>query len=249
MENISPTTSFRRGAIEPMVCLREGWALIQDQYWIFVGMSLVAMLLGSFVPLGILLGPMMCGIYLAIFKRRRGEPVEFGILFKGFDYFGESVIASLIHYIPLMVIIIAFYVFFYGGFILIMVSQGGSEPDPASLFGFLVVMIVAVLVLIVVILLISLVFTFSYPLIVDRRLSGLEAVKLSARASLANFWSLFALLLLNGLLASAGALLCYVGIFLAFPVTFAAIAKAYEQVFGLDAVKAPNLPPPPPSFN
>jgi uncharacterized membrane protein len=248
MENISPTSSFKRGAIEPMVCLREGWDLIKDQYWLFVGMSLVAMLLGSFVPLGILLGPLMCGIYLAIFKLRRGERVEFGMLFKGFDYFGESVIASLIHYIPVMIVIIAFYVVFYGGFFLIMVSQGGREPDPASLFIFLAIMIVAVLVLMLAIILVSLVFTFSYPLIVDRKLSGLEAVKLSARASLANFWPLLGLLLLNGLLSFAGALLCYVGMFLAFPVTFAAIAKAYEQVFGLDAVKAPNLPPPPPSF-
>ena len=43
-------------------------------------------------------------------------------------------------------------------------------------------------------------FAFAYPLIVDRRLSGVNAVKLSFKAGMANFWRLFGLLMLNGLL-------------------------------------------------
>jgi hypothetical protein len=30
-------TEFRRGAIAPMECIKEGWALIKDQYWLFLG--------------------------------------------------------------------------------------------------------------------------------------------------------------------------------------------------------------------
>jgi len=57
------------------------------------------------------------------------------------------------------------------------------------------------------------------------------------------------LLLLNGLFSFLGVLLCYVGVFLVLPITFAAIATAYEQVFGLAAGEAqPYLPPPPPTF-
>lgn len=220
---------------------------MRDQYWLFVGMSLVAIILGSLVPFGIMFGPMMCGIYLSIFQRRRGQTVDFGALFKGFDYFGESIIATLLHYVPMVMIIIPFYIVLYGGLFFIMPRQGG-EPDPARLFGFFAVLIVVGLVMIVVIILISVVFTFSYPLIVDRKLSGLDAVKLSARAALANFWPLLGLLLLNGLIAFAGVLLCYVGVFLALPVTFAAIATAYEQIFGLGEVQSAMLPPPPPSF-
>src|SRR3990172_4452260 len=96
--------SFNRNAVEPLRCIREGWALIKDQYWLFVGMSVVGLLIGSVVPFGILLGPMMCGIYLSLFQRRRGGPVEFGNLFKGFDYFGESIVATLLHMIPVFVI-------------------------------------------------------------------------------------------------------------------------------------------------
>jgi hypothetical protein len=247
MQNLSPTTPFRRGAVQPVVCLKKGWNLIRDHYWLFFGMSFVAMFLGSFVPFGIILGPLMCGIYLSLFQLRRGQRVEFANLFKGFDYFGESIIATLIHYVPMVIIILPFYIVLYGGMFLMMPRQGG-EPDPASFFGFFAVMLVVVLIMMVLILLISVIFTFSYPLIVDRKVSGIDAVKLSARAALANFGPLLGLLLLNGLITVAGILLCFVGMYLAFPITFAAIAVAYEQVFGLGEVQAPNLPPPPPIF-
>lgn len=242
-------TPFKRGAVQPMVCLKSGWALIKDQYWLFVGMSAVAILLGSVVPFGILMGPMMCGIYLSLFQLRRGRPVEFGNLFKGFDYFGESIIATLFHMIPIVVILVPFYIIFYVGLFLVMPrGSQGNEPYPASLLGFFAVMMVFAIVMMALMIIISIIFTFAYPLIVDRRLSGIEAVKLSARAALGNFWPLLGLLLLNGVIAFAGVLLCYVGVLLALPVTFAAIGMAYEQVFDLGEMQSP-LPPPPPVFS
>jgi hypothetical protein len=43
---------------------------------------------------------------------------------------------------------------------------------------------------------------------------------------------------------------CYVGMILVFPISYAAIATAYEQVFGLANPNEnfANLPPPPPVF-
>jgi uncharacterized membrane protein len=246
MQNLSPATPFRRGVVQPIYCIKTGWGLLRDQYWLFVGMAAVAILLGSLVPFGIILGSMMCGIYMALFRRRRGEIVEFGILFKGFDYFGESIVATLIHYVPIVMVIVPFYIVLYGG--LFLITQQGGEPNSSAVFGFFAVILVLVLIMMVLIILISVIFTFSYPLIVDRKLSGLDAVKMSARGALANFWPLLGLLFLNGLLGFAGVLLCYVGVFLALPVGFAAIGVAYEQVFGLGEVQGPNLPPPPPSF-
>jgi uncharacterized membrane protein len=246
MQNLSPATPFRRGVVQPISCIKIGWGLLRDQYWLFVGMAAVAILLGSLVPFGIILGPMMCGIYMALFRRRRGEIVEFGILFKGFDYFGESIVATLIHYVPIVMVIVPFYIVLYGG--LFLITQQGGEPNSSAVFGFFAVILVLVLIMMVLIILISVIFTFSYPLIVDRKLSGLDAVKMSARGALANFWPLLGLLFLNGLLGFGGVLLCYVGVFLALPVGFAAIGVAYEQVFGLGEVQGPNLPPPPPSF-
>jgi hypothetical protein len=247
MPNFSPPAPFKRGVVQPIYCIKTGWSQIRDQYWLFVGMAFVGFLLGSLVPFGIVLGPMMCGIYLALFRNRRGEPIEFGVLFKGFDYFGESIVATLIHYVPMVVIIVPFYIVLYGGLFLIMPRQGG-EPDPSALFTWFAVLGVLGLVMIVLITLLSVMFMFSYPLIVVRKMSGMDAVKLSAKAAMANFWSLLGLLLLNGLMGFAGLLLCCVGLFLVLPISFAAIVVAYEQVFGLEEGQGPILPPPPPSF-
>jgi len=238
---------FRRKAVEPVACIKAGWNLIRNQYWLFVGIAVVGILVGSVVPFGILLGPMMCGIYLALFKTRRGQPIEFGDLFKGFDYFSDSLIATLLHLVPILVVFVPSYIVFYIALFMMMPRNG--EPDPGAMFGFFGLFAVFWLVMMVLLILVSVGFTFAYPLIVDRRLSGLSAVKLSIKAGMANFWQLLGMLLLNGLVTFVGVLFCYVGAFLVLPVTFAAIVTAYEQVFGLaDGAVQPNLPPPPPTF-
>lgn len=238
---------FRRKAVEPVVCIKAGWNLIKDQYWLFVGITAVGILISIVVPFGILSGPMMCGIYLALFKTKRGQPIEFGDLFKGFDYFGESLIATLLHLIPILVVFVPSYIIFYIGLFLMMPRNG--QADPGAFFAFFGLFAVFWLVMMVLLILVSVGFTFAYPLIVDRRLSGLNAVKLSIKAGMANFWQLLGMLLLNGLVSFVGLLFCYVGALFVLPITFAAIATAYEQVFGLAVGDAqPNLPPPPPTF-
>lgn len=238
---------FKRNAVEPVECIKTGWNLIKQQYWLFVGMTVVGVLIGSVVPLGILMGPMMCGIYLALFQTRRGQPIEFGLLFKGFDYFGDAVVATLLHMIPIVIVVVPAYLFMYIGMFAMVGVSGRGEPNPGALMGFMGFMLVMWLVIMVLLIVLSVVFTFAYPLIVDRKLSGLNAVKLSVRAALGNFWRLLGMLLLSGLISLVGVLLCYVGVFFVMPISFAAIATAYEQVFGLGEAQ-PHLPPPPPSF-
>ena len=77
----------------------------------------------------------------------------------------------------------------------------------------------------------SILTAFAYPLIVDRRLPGFEALVLGFRAGLANFWGLFGLFFLSFLLGCAGMCFCYVGALLVTPLSFAAQAVAYRQVF------------------
>ena len=247
---MTPEIPFQRNAVDPIQCIKDGWALIKDQYWLFVGMCLVALLIGSAVPLGILLGPMMCGIYLTFFKRRRGEPIEFGTLFKGFDYFGPSVVATLLHILPILAIIIPAYIFFYVSIIVTSVATQGQEPNPAAMLGMFAMFGIFWLVAFFIIIIISIGFTFAYPLIVDRKMQGFDAVKLSFKAAMANFWRLLGMSIVTGLLSLIGIMFCYVGLFLVLPIAYGSIAAAYERVFGLsDPSQFPsNLPPPPPSF-
>lgn len=238
---------FKRNAVQPIECIKAGWELIRSQYWLFVGMTVVGILIGILAPLGILMGPMMCGIYLALFQTRRGQPIEFGLLFKGFDYFGDAVIATLLHMIPIVIVMVPAYILYIVGMFGMMATSQNGEPDPGAMLGFFAVFGVVFLVIMLLMIVLSVVFTFAYPLIVDRRLKGFDAVKLSIRAGFANFWRLLGMMLLTGLLTFFGVLFCYIGAFLVLPISFAAIAAAYEQVFGLSEVQS-NLPPPPPSF-
>lgn len=245
----TPQLEFRRNAVQPVQCIKDAWALIKDQYWLFVGICAVGLLVASAVPLGILMGPMMCGIYMIFFKRMRNEPFEFGLLFKGFDFFGPSLVATLLHVIPIMAIVIPAYFIFYFGFVFSIVAQG-NEPNPAIMLTLMGLFAIFWLVMIVIIIFISIGFTFSYTLIVDRKLQAMDAIKLSFKAAMANFWRILGMTLLTGLLTFAGLLLCYVGAFLVFPLQYGAIAVAYERVFGLSdpTQMVTNLPPPPPSF-
>lgn len=247
---MTPEIPFRRNVVQPVECVKAGWALIKDQYWLFVGICVVGILIGSAVPLGILMGPMMCGMYLTFFKKRRGEPIEFGTLFKGFDFFGPSVVATLIHVVPILVIVIPAYFVFYIGIILSIATQDPNNPSPVAALGMFIMFSIFILVMMIVVTVISVGFMFSYPLIADRKLAGLDAVKLSFRAAMANFWRLLGMALLTTFMSIGGVLLCYIGVFLVFPISYAAIAVAYEQVFGLagrDEAKS-DLPPPPPTF-
>ena len=245
----TPEIEFRRNAVQPVQCIKDAWALIKDQYWLFVGICAVGLLVASAVPMGILMGPMMCGIYMIFFKRMRNEPFEFGLLFKGFDFFGPSLVATLLHLVPIMIIVVPSYIIFYFGFVFSIIAQG-NEPNPAVMLGVMGMFAVFWFVMIILIIFISIGFTFSYTLIVDRKLPAMDAIKLSFKAAMANFWGILGMTLLTGLLTFAGLLLCYVGAFLVFPIQYAAIAVAYERVFGLSdpTQVVSNLPPPPPSF-
>lgn len=228
--------TYNRGVVKPLECLRAGWNLIKDQYWLFLGITAVGILIGSFGPMAILLGPMMCGIYLCLLARMRGERVSFELLFKGFDYFMQSLIASLIQAIPALILMLPTYAIF---FILIMNKTDnrrgrggrGSPVDPSELYPIFIGMFVVMMGVVLIASLIGALFIFAYPLIVDRRLKALDALRLSLKAVMANLGGVLGLVALGMLLGFVGLLFCYVGAFLVMPITFASWAVAYRQVF------------------
>jgi len=242
---MNPNTSdFNIGVVAPFECLKEGWAVIKDRYWLFLGLALVAMLIGGAVPI-VLIGPMMCGLYLCLFAQMRGQPVEFGDLFKGFDYFVQGPVAAAIQTVPLLIVLVPAYAIIFAFSIATMPHDrsAGEQGPPA---GFFIGMMVFVLIMMVVSLAIHLLFVFAYPLIVDRKLSGWDAIKLSARASTKNLGGMLGLILLNFLLGLLGVLACYVGVFFVMPISFAGYAAAYRRIFP-DLAPSIVSPPPPPA--
>src|SRR5437660_12497702 len=99
---MTPDTSFNYGLVSPVECLKAGWAAINDRSWLFVGITLVATLLGGAVPI-VLIGPMMSGLYICLLASLRAQPIEFGLLLKVFDHFLPGLAAAATQTVPIPV--------------------------------------------------------------------------------------------------------------------------------------------------
>ena len=217
--------TVQRGVISPIQCYQEGWELIKDEYWVIFAASAVGMLLGSIVPFGILLGPMMCGIYLIMLRRMRGETVLVDHLFKGFEWFGPSLVTFLLTLVAVMVMFVPV------GIVVAVAAVAGHAvggEEAAALAGVLIgsLGLFAVMGL-------GTLFTFAYPLIVEHDLDAMDALKLSAQGGMANLPGLVGLFLLNIALSLVGTCFFLVGSYLVMPLSFAALAVAYKKVYGL----------------
>jgi len=208
-------------SIDPIGLYKRSFAMIGDQYWLFVGITLVGMILGSLVPFGIILGPMIVGIYLCFIDRERGQKVEFGTLFKGFDLFTNALIAvlmmigiSLVALIPVVILAV-----------IAMVATNGSGLEIPILLMFY-------LMLLVVLLLVQLPFLFVFQLIADRGLTGPQALSLSFKAVKANLVGCIVLVFVVGLFSMLASIACYFPVFLLMPISFGALFLAYRDMFG-----------------
>jgi uncharacterized membrane protein len=79
----------------------------KDNTEIFFGVLIIGGLIivaGSCIPLSPLLPPMICGIYLCLFSMMNRQPFNSSTLFKGFDFFGQSFLASLVVTISIFVL-------------------------------------------------------------------------------------------------------------------------------------------------
>jgi hypothetical protein len=73
---------------------------------------------------------------------------------------------------------------------------------------------------------------FTLPLVIDKRLSFWEAMELSRKTVTRQWWILFALFLVSGLISVVGVIACCVGVFATVPIGIAAILYAYEDILG-----------------
>ena len=227
---------FRTGRVSSREMFSEARALMSGHFWIMVGICLLGLIVGGVAPFGVLMGPMMCGIFMCWFAIMRNEKPTFSLLFEGFDVFMESLVATLIQLgISMLTMVLAFVVMAVGGVALLAVAgAGGGQPggNAGAAMGLLTIGIFLFYGLIIgVSILVAALFAFTWPLIVDYRLSGLEAVKLSARAAWANLGNVFRLMILNVVVVAVAAVFCYLPVFLVFPIVFGSQAVLYRRIF------------------
>lgn len=245
--------TFNSSSVRPFECLSGGWQLIKDQYFLFVGMFLVIVILVTCIPFtGIIYGAWMIGIYYALLGRMRGEAASFNAIGKGFGFFSQGFVIALLSGLPFALVSVAVKLMELR-FDQIQKTYPGETPVPPEVlteqFTWLALLVLAFALFH---LITGLIFPFAYQLVVERNLSGWQAVKLSARAARANLGGVLGLVLLEMVLGGMGIVLCCIGLVLVMPVTKAAWAVAYRQVFPAaqpEPIQTPMPPPPPPYFS
>jgi uncharacterized membrane protein len=183
------------------------------------------MLIGGFT-MDILLGAMLCGIFYAFLNKIDGRPVTFDDLWKGMSWFTPGLVVILIIIVP----VIFFYVGIYASMIAAIVvgAQIGDGGAVGLLLG-----LVGLLDIIFLILMVSFhtLLMFAFPLIVDRNLGAIVAMKTSARAVWANLGGVAGLIGVNFVLAMIGYMALCVGVYFVVPIIIAGNVVAYRRVF------------------
>lgn len=229
---------FNRGAVRPIQCLSDGYTLLKGNYGGFLGVLIIGYLIiivSAFIPLTPLMPPIICGLYLCLFAMMRREHFSTSTLFQGFNFFGQSFLASLFVTIPMFCLSILMQVGIVGFSAYIETLNLGENPPVEKvlpilysffgfIFGFLILFVVVAFIL-------GIMMAFVYPLIVDRQLSAFHAVKLSIRAVMGNLFGVVGLTLLGQLILFAGLMFFYIGALFVAPIILGAWAVAYSRVF------------------
>ncbi|MCS6816977.1 MAG: hypothetical protein N0A16_06625 [Blastocatellia bacterium] len=196
--------------------LSEGWKLFARQWPTFALATLVAGFL-SMVTLTITTGPFLLGLYFMAFQVMRGERIQLGDLFKGFEQFGLAFLAWIIE-------------------VFIHLSLGGLT-ERAPLMG-LISLAFSPLAFAL--------FAFVYPLILDRKLDIAAALNEAWRIVISRQWVMFWVLgIVFLLILTAGLLGCGIGVFVTLPWIICAAAVAYRDIFGVRSWPPDLFPPPP----
>jgi uncharacterized membrane protein len=231
-------TEIRTGVISPIECVKEGWELIKSNYWILFAIFFVGVIIGSFT-LYILLGAMTCGIFYCYLQAIDGRQVSFDGLWKGFDFFAPGLIVMLFIIIPMIVV----YAIIYAPFI--MAAVMGSKLSEDELMGLLIGAAAIDLVFILVMVCFHTLLMFSFPLIVDRKLGAITAMKTSGRAVWRNLGGVTGLILVNMGLVLLGYLALCIGVYFVIPVIIAGNVVAYRKIFPAPRNQNFDAPPPP----
>lgn len=237
---------FNRGAVKPIQCLSDGYEMLKGNYGSFLGVLIIGFLViiaGSCIPLSPLMPPMMCGIYLCMFAMMNRQPFDSDTLFKGFEFFGQSFLASLFLTIPIFVLSFVMQIGLGGLSAVTNTLKETKNPKPEEIFPILIgvfgFIFAMYLLILAVALILGTITAFVYPLIVDRKLGAIDAFKLSFRAVMGNFFGVVGLMLLGQLIMIAGVFVFYIGALFVAPVIFAAWAIAYRRVFSAEVLQ-PN---------
>jgi hypothetical protein len=241
---------YNASAIDASGCISNGWEMIKPNYWLYFGVSIVSLLMISCIPCVniFIAGPIMGGVFFIFLKAMRNEPVDFGMMFKGFDKFVPLMIVGIVQAIPEIVAQIFRFSVDIGRIGLTNGSRQMGDAQFAIASGVMIFAVIAGLIFVIIAAIWRILLMFAVPLVMEFDLSPIDAMKLSARAAMSNAGGLILLLILEFLISLLGILALCFGVFFILPIVYAANAFAYRQVFPWVERNFQNTPPPPGSY-
>jgi uncharacterized membrane protein len=249
---------FQRGAIDAGACVSNAWEQIKSNYGLYLGVAIIAILITGCIPcLNLfLIGPVLGGVFYVALRDMRREPVEFGMMFKGFEKFVPLMVIGLLQSIPGLIGQVLQIGIRLGGMGLggRTSSSGGSDffqssaPDFAIAGGVLAIILIVAVAFLIFAVVWAVIFFFAIPIAMENDIGPIDAIKLSAQAGFSNLGGLIVLGIFEGLIGILGLLLCVLGLFfISIPVIYVANAFAYRQVFPYFGGSPTNYNPPPPN--
>ncbi|HEV7701583.1 MAG TPA: hypothetical protein VGO43_15235 [Pyrinomonadaceae bacterium] len=259
---MTPNLQFQRGAIDAGACVSTGWEMVKSNYGLFLGVSIVAVILSGCIPCVSLfiMGPILAGVYYVVLRQMNGEPVEFGMMFKGFDKFVPLMVIGIVQSIPEIIgqgLRIGAQVGQIGlngnrsgrDFQFFQQSSGRPELLGGIAAGVLIIIAIVAVIFILFAVVWRFLLFFAIPLAMEHDLGAVDAMKLSAQAAMANVGGLIVLFIFEFLISLLGVIMCVIGLFLvAIPILYAANAIAYRMVFPRLEQRFNYNPPPPGSY-
>lgn len=229
---------YRTGVIKPVECFKEAWELIKSDYWILFAISIIAMMLGG-ITMYILLGALICGMFKCFLQVIDGGKVEIEYLFSNIkDYFGPGLFVTAVIIVPMIIVFSIMYV------PILLATLSGDRMSEQELFAMLTGAIIVEFIIAIVMVCLHTLLMFAFPLIVDRRLSGWQAIKTSAKAVWHNLNGVAGLWAVGFGIGIVGYLLLCVGIYFTIPIIIAGNTVAYRKVFPSREMQNHNPPPP-----
>lgn len=209
------------GFFEPFF---ESLAFMEPSYWFFWLLCFVAAIIASVIPF-VLIGPMYCGLGLCFLAKKRGDPFDFDLLFKGFDHFVATLVPVLIYAAMSLVIVPVIIVGVFA--IIALISTGNGIAVAVGIMA-LVTIYISFTALVMVL---SYGIFFSSFLVAEYELDGMDAFKISFDGLKQNFFGMLAVGLAGAILSIAGAILCYIPLMLMVPMLFAGPFICYQKIF------------------
>lgn len=201
-------------------CVSRGWAFYKTAFWPIFGVTLLTLLLISAVPFGSLIasGLGMAGLYYYYLGKMRGQPRELADIFIGLKRMTGPLIVGNLAIV---------------GIVLGVAIGGVLVSLVASLIPVVGLVIAGLLytALLIAGIYFMIAWMFVFPLIIDKGMDWKDAMRVSRLVVHSQFWRLFRLQLLCGLLGLAGLLALIIGVYFVIPLTYAAQAHAYEDLF------------------